>query len=148
MRTKTFLPRIVVAQDVGDDRSRVARRNPVHGMMLGGEKFRLHRNAVPCQTRICAGEIDKTNFGIPQNETSAVVAQFSWKFESPLFQLEKSRARAELAQGKNCGNIERAPERLTQTHRTEITMIVILRVVIRVLVANGIRGVGQKAGSV
>ena len=113
----------------------------VHGMMLGSEKFRLHRDAVPRQTRIRAGKIDQTNLGITQDKTRAVVAQFPGKFEAPLLQLEKSRARAELAQGKNCGNIEGAPERLTQTHRTEITMIVILRVVIRVLIANGLGGV-------
>jgi hypothetical protein len=60
-------------------------------------------------------------------------------------QLEKSLSRAELTQGKYCGNIERAPERLTQTDRTETTMIVILRVVIRVLIANGLGGVRQQA---
>src|SRR5439155_16802108 len=147
MGTKPLLPRIVVAQDVAYDRSRVARRDPRHGMMLGGKKFRTHGDAVPCQTRVSAGKIDKTNLGIAQDETCAVVAYSSWKFEAPLLQLEKSPARAELAQGKNCGNIERATERLTQTHRTEITMIVILRVVIRVLVANGLGGVRQQARS-
>ena len=42
--------------------------------MLGGEKFRLHGDAGPRQTRIRAGKIDKTNLGITQDETRAVVA--------------------------------------------------------------------------
>src|SRR6266852_2495741 len=114
-------------------------------MMLGGEKFRPHRDTVPRQTRISGRKIDKANLGIAQDETRAVVAQASRKFKAPLFQLEKSRARAELAQGKDCGNIERAAERLTQTHRTEITMIVILRIVVGVLVTNGLGGIRQQA---
>src|SRR5207247_5957731 len=89
----------------------------------------------------------ETRLGVSQNKTGAVIIQTLWKIEAPFLQLIKRRARAELAQHKNSRHVQRTTERFAQTHRAEIMMIVILRIVIGVLIANGIGRVRQQARS-
>ncbi len=146
MRAKSFFARYVVTQNISNNRSRFRGSDTVKRMMFGSEKFSRCGNSAPRQASIGTGQIHQSDLGVTKDESSAVVTQLAGKIEAPFLQFEKSLPCAEPANGENGGHIERTSERFAQPHRSEIMAIVILWIVIRVGVTNGVWRVRQETG--
>ena len=105
MQSETFLSRLIVAQNVCNDRCRFFRGDAGDRLMFRCEEFRAHGRPAAGQSSVGGGKIHQTRLGISQNKTGTVMLEALWKIEAPLLQLIERWTRAELAQHKYCRHV-------------------------------------------
>src|SRR5438128_9752902 len=115
--------------------------------MLRRQKFCPHSSPAASQSRVSTSKIDKARFCISQNKTGAVVSEALRKIEAPFFQSIKCRTRSEPTQREHRRHIKRTAKSLPQAHRPKIVMIIILRIVVGILIADCVSRIRQQTRS-